>query len=932
MFRQINLSNDFIKKIIEQVAGRVPQNVLEDFLSLLEKEIKQHYFTNSSESNLLRIIQHQFDAVVFINDCLKYPHQIEILVTIANNSNYLSDILVRNPEYFTWIVNPSVMNQKIDEKYYSDLLDNSLSTFKSFSAKVNVIRNFKRKEILRIGIKDIFLKEDLKFITRYLSNLAIVISRKLFKLCYTEVLKKHGIEKIKNRFVVFSVGKLGANELNYSSDIDLIAFYDKNTLIGKRIFYAQIVQETILLFIETASQKTGSGFLYRVDFRLRPDGRNAPLCGSYLQYMNYYEMRGEAWERQMLIKANYLCGSKNLYNNFSDYISRFIYPTNFSVSPVEQIKRLKINIEQANKSDENIKLIPGGIRDIEFSIQALQLLNGGKDKSVRNSNTLNAIQSLSNKNIISLTEANSFTKAYYLYRKVEHYLQLMNDQQTHNIPANGELVEKLSHFLGFNDLNSFKEQIDSQRILIQNIYNSIVNITSDINKTNSYSKVRFIDLKRSLNNLEFLRIGKSLLDKKQFDIRTTLSFENIEPQLISFLINSVDADLVLENFVRVIRTANFPQIWYNEFNDNKFFNIFFQLCEQSQKAIDLFAEDKSLRDDFLTRKALVPLDNFNDVNLNLKSFFFRSSVQLISKSISAKTFPKLFTNYLDHNFKNIIKTFSSDKKWKDDFFVAALGSFGSSQLSFSSDIDLIFVIKNINEFPGVQKDFQHLLQLLRNNLPGLEIDCRLRPEGKNSLLVWDIYNYKKYFSTRARTWEYQAFTKCRLIYGNSNLFNDLLEHYIQNIEKLEQHKMKIDILEMRKKLLPINNDTFNIKKSSGGLVDIDFMITYLLLSNPYLILQLNGKSLLDSPDTLEKILDFKTVTSLINNYNFLKEIELAIQNIFNTKVSKIPSDESKLIKLSKALGFAEKELLSHKINTITAEIRKLYQEILTGKK
>ncbi len=932
MYRQTNLSNDFIKKIIEQVTGRVPQNVLEDFLSLLEKEIKQHYFTNSSESNLLRIIQHQFDVAFFINECLKYPHQIEILFTIANNSNYLSDILVRNPEYFTWIINPSVMNQFIDEKYYSDSLDNSLSTFKSFSAKVNVIRNFKRKEILRIGVKDIFLKEDLIFITGYLSNLAVAISRKLFKLCYAEVLKKHRIEKIKNRYVVFSVGKLGANELNYSSDIDLIAFYDKNTLIDKRIFYDQIIKETILLFIETASIKTGSGFLYRVDFRLRPDGRNAPLCGSYLQYLNYYEMRGEAWERQMLIKSNYLCGSKSLYNNFSDYISKFIYPASFSVSPVEQIKRLKINIEQKNKSDGNIKLVPGGIRDIEFSIQALQLLNGGKDKSVRNANTLDAIKNLSNRNIISQTEADSFTKAYYLYRKVEHYLQLMNDQQTHNIPAEGELAEKLSHFLGFNELNSFKEQINSQRISILNIYNSIVEIEPDINKTNNYNKVRFVDIKRSLNNLEFLRTGKSLLDKKQFDTRTTSSFEKIEPQLISFLINSVDADLVLENFVRVIRAANFPQIWYDEFNDSKFFNVFIKLCEQSQKAIDLFAEDKSLRDDFLTRKALVPLDNFKDVNLNFKSFSFRASVQLISKSISAETFPKLFTNYLEQNFINIIKIFSADKKWKDDFFVAALGSFGSSQLSFSSDIDLIFVINNIKIFPYVQNDFQHLLKLLRNNFPELKIDCRLRPEGKTSLLVWDIYDYKKYFSTRARTWEYQAFTKSRLLFGSSDLFDELLKHFIQNVERLEHHKMKIEILEMRKKLLPITNDTFNIKKSSGGLVDIDFIITYLLLSNPYLILQLNGKSLLDSTETLQKILDHKTAISLINNFKFLKEFELAIQNVFNTKVSKIPSDESKLVKLSKVLGLAENKSLSNKLISVTAEIKKQYQEILTGKK
>ncbi len=341
MFRQKTLSKDFITKIIEKAAGKTPPKMLEDFLSSIEKEINLHYFTISSESNLLRIIQNQIDIAFFINECLKYPHQIEILISLSNNSNYLTDILVRNPEYFHWIINPSVLEHKLDEKYFTSVLDKTISSYKYFNSKVNALRNFKRKEILRIGLKDIYLKEDLVNITRYLSQLANSISSVLFELCYKEILAKYNIDKTIRRYVVFSLGKLGGNELNYSSDIDLIAFYDKNSLINKKIFYNQILSETILLFIETASKKTGSGFLYRIDFRLRPDGRNAPLCGSIAEYLRYYEMRGEDWERQMLIKANFLCGSKTLYKKFSDYVSKFVYPVSFTVSPIEQIRKIK---------------------------------------------------------------------------------------------------------------------------------------------------------------------------------------------------------------------------------------------------------------------------------------------------------------------------------------------------------------------------------------------------------------------------------------------------------------------------------------------------------------------------------------------------------------------------------------------------------------
>ncbi|MCK7523367.1 MAG: hypothetical protein MZV64_39800 [Ignavibacteriales bacterium] len=152
----------------------------------------------------------------------------------------------------------------------------------------------------------------------------------------------------------------------------------------------------------------------------------------------------------MLIKANFLCGSENLYKKFYNSVSRFIYPATFSVSPIEQIKKLKTSIEQRSKSDENIKFVSGGIRDIEFSLQALQLLNGGKDLSIRTGNSLDAIDKLSNKNILAKEEAEIFNSVYIFYRRAEHYLQLMNDQQTHTIPAEGEMAEKLAHYLKFN--------------------------------------------------------------------------------------------------------------------------------------------------------------------------------------------------------------------------------------------------------------------------------------------------------------------------------------------------------------------------------------------------------------------------------------------------------------------------------------------------
>ena len=928
MFRQKSPSKDFITKIIEKATGKIPPKRLEDFLSCIEKEINLHYFTTSSESNLLRIIQYQFDIAFFINECLEYPHQIEILISLSNNSNYLTDILVRNPEYFHWIINPSVLEQKLDEKYFISSLEKTISSYKYFSSKVNAIRNFKRKEILRIGLKDIYLKEDLANITHYLAQLANSISSALFELCYKEILSKYNIDKTIRRYAIFSLGKLGGTELNYSSDIDLIAFYDKNSLINKKIFYNQILSETILLFIETASKKTGSGFLYRVDFRLRPDGRNAPLCGSIAEYLRYYEMRGEDWERQMLIKANFLCGSKTLYKKFSDYVSKFVYPATFSVSPVEQIRILKTSIEQKNATDDNIKLVSGGIRNIEFSLQALQLLNGGKDVSLRDGNSINTIEKLKQKLFLTEEEANIFLSSYIFYRKVEHYLQLMNDLQTHTIPSDGEIAEKLAHFLGFKNLITFRENLELAKEKVQSVYNSIVIIEKPKEANFDFDKINFADRKRAQSNFEFLRTGKNLFKNKQFDSRTISSFEKIKEQLISFLLSSANPDLVLDNFARVIKSASFPKIWFEELTDKIFFNLFLEICERSQKAIDLFAEDKFLRDDFLSRKSLMPFTSELLSDLDLKTFHFKSAVQLSAKLLSQQTFSVLYTDFLNHKFSMLINEFTEDKKWKDRYFVAAMGSFGASELSFSSDIDLVFVVSDIQKYPTLQKDFQKFLKTLRDNLPELEIDCRLRPEGKSSQLVWDINDYKKYFTNRARVWELQSFTKCRLIFGNKNLFDNFLDHYIETVKQKDQKIIKSEMLKMRKKLYPISDDSFNLKKSSGGLSDIDFITAFLFLTNPDLLSELSKNTFGNSIDKLRiKSNNEVNIDLLRGNYSFLKQIELTNQYLFNTKLSKVPTEEVKLFNLSRECGFEDSKSFMNKLNETIKQTRKEFQNI-----
>ncbi|OGU71502.1 MAG: hypothetical protein A2V93_08955 [Ignavibacteria bacterium RBG_16_34_14] len=871
-----------------------------------------------------------FDKASFLHDCIKYPHYVEFLTAISINSNYLTDILVRNPEFFYRFVNPSNLNLKLDENNFSKTVDDTISVYKSFPAKVNSLRSLKRREILRIGLKDILRISDLNEVTSDLSILAKVISDKLFTLCYNEILQKYEIKNNEHEYCIIALGKLGGNELNYSSDIDLIIVYDEDSTIkGKS--YSEILTETVYLFIEAATSITGAGFIYRIDFRLRPDGRNSSLCKSYNEFISYYESRGEDWERQMLIKASLLSGSQNFYEKLMNYLNHFIYPSTFSVSPTEQIKQLKRNIERQLGKDENIKLIPGGIRDIEFSVQSLQLINGGRNSNVRTGNTLEAIIKLTEEKLLTDKEAETLKDAYIFYRRIEHFLQLMNDTQTHTIPEQGEILEKLSSFLRYKSSPEFRYVVKNNRLKVQKIFNSIAGVESKVFK--EQRKINFENENKALQNLRFLREGTGLLGQKSSDKKSISAFQEIEPDLIKYLEDSISPDLVLQNFVRVIKEAKFPSIWYSTFTDKKFYNNFLTILEFSQKSVDLFAEDKELREDFLSKKVFEDINSNSLKNFSTKKITFILSVQFTLDKITFERLSSIFSEYFRIKIENSLDMFSNKDLNAAEFFIAGLGSFSTKEMTFASDIDLVFIVNKLDGKGKLQKEFQNILLTFKNEFIPYNVDCRLRPEGKSSLLVWELNSYSNYLKERARIWELQAFTKLNFIYGNKKLFSLFKKSLTDRVKTENEKNIKRDLLEMRKKLYPksvsLDRYTFNIKKSRGGLTDIEFVLQYLILCNPDLYKKCIGNNTIKNISLLTKANSkLKELSTLKTNFAFLKKIELLNQNIFNNSLSNLVEDEKKFSIFAKKLGLKNKEEFLRKIKSTASFNQNLFDKYI----
>lgn len=434
-------------------------------------------------------------------------------------------------------------------------------------------------------------------------------------------------------------------------------------------------------------------------------------------------------------------------------------------------------------------------------------------------------------------------------------------------------------------------------------------------KDDKIPEIKFKNKTKAQNNLEFLRKGTGLLGQKQFDKGSIDNFQKIEPTLIKYLEHSYDPDKILQNFIRVIRGTSFPSIWYREFENNKFFNSFLQLCEFSQLSIDLFAENDDLREYFLTKKVLENITHRNFIDDNLpgqdfstRKILFIECVQYSLELISSIQVHKTFKKYFNQAIKSTADKILNPAIDESGYAIAALGSLGAGETTFASDIDLIFIVDNLDRYPEIQKNFQSLFLNLKDNLKPFDVDCRLRPEGKSSLLAWDLQSYKSYTLTRARTWELQAFCKLSFVAGNKNIINRLRKAIRIKISGLEKQVLKFDILDMRKKLTPhyaiSMANSFNIKKSSGGITDIEFLIQYILLSDKKYFAKYAGKRIDEIISLLIKNDNrYHDLGNIKNNFLFLKNVELTNQAIFDSTSSILVLNEEKISILSERMNF-----------------------------
>ncbi|OYV87917.1 MAG: hypothetical protein B7Z63_01670, partial [Ignavibacteriae bacterium 37-53-5] len=421
-------------------------------------------------NNFERFLAATPNSASVLSDLSRDAKLFSDFLKIISTSQYLTDILVRHSSYFRFLFSPAGIESPVRPDFLLNELSNQVSIYREASHKNDFVRRIYKREILRIGGRDICGRDNLEATTLQISQLAECMLRISFSIAAEEVKAKRG--QLLAPVSCIALGKFGGNELNYSSDIDLMFLYSE----GKGQGDLEASEEANYFASELMKHLTAEsaeGHLYRVDLRLRPDGTSGAAAQSLDGMIAYYESRGELWERQMLIKARHVAGDEALSNTFLNHLRPFIYPRTWLENPIDEIPRMKIRIETANPNEYNIKIRRGGIRDIEFVVQALQLLNGGANPEIQTGNTLRAIKLLAKNGILNKREAALLSNAYKFYRLVEHRLQLFSNMQTHTLPSDMIEFRNLSKRCGYKNERKFRNELFGYFDEVSELFNNV---------------------------------------------------------------------------------------------------------------------------------------------------------------------------------------------------------------------------------------------------------------------------------------------------------------------------------------------------------------------------------------------------------------------------------------------------------------------------
>ena len=772
------------------------------------------------------------------------------------------------------------------------------------------LRRWKGWEMTRIALRELASAADLEETTAELSQIAEICIREVFAHWNAKLRESLGTPQAE--MAVLALGKLGGRELNHSSDVDLIFFYSEEGEISPRLSHHQWFNRLAEKILDTFSTPDPEGALFRVDLRLRPEGSAGPLARSLESMENYYAGFGETWERIALIKARGIAGSRELTYEFLRQHQPFIYPRSPTPDLLDEIAAIKRRIEHdvAKDLQRDVKLGRGGIREIEFVVQTLQFIHGGRNAFLQETNTLNALQALARLELIPRSEVLELDRAYRFLRKVEHRLQIEAEQQTHTVPASPAAVERLARSLEFRSGKEFSTQLRSTMDKVRSSFDRVV--------TTSPAERSQPDLK---NFRDEKTAGRSLADllkptsASHIAPRTKQVFAKLRPNLLDQIGRMADPDATLNQFVRFVEAYGLRGLLFELLATNPtLLELIVKTFDRSRFAGDLLIRRPQLLEEITRDKSfnqprsigdhLARLQSFgaNATNLDpVRAYRQRQTLRITMRDVLGVAESSVIFAELS-DLADACITFTNNILGGDDITTIALGKFGGRESSYGADLDVIF----IGEDP---RSAQNLITAATQ--PSAEgtiasLDTRLRPDGEKGALIASLIAYESYYNERAQLWEVQALTRARGINGPlQNAFVEMVQPIWRKAGELPDLFATIDNMLER-----IHRDRSSgwalgdFKTGFGGLMDAEFLVQALQMRAG--IWEPNWEAALQQL-TEDSAISKRDAERVAGSYRFLRRIENTLRRFENKNVCSLPVAPEEQQKLAIRLGYRNVE-------------------------
>jgi glutamate-ammonia-ligase adenylyltransferase len=931
---------------------------------------------------------------------------VALLATLLAQSPYLAQMIAREPHVAQELAcDPYLMRAK-DQATMRAELGRTLGDVTRPEDVMRVLRTYRNREMLRLGARELGwgsfaeVGRELAALAGACLDVAVAAAREELERRYGPAREAAGGRA---RFAVIGMGKLGGQELNFSSDIDLIYVYSSDEGgagdLTLHEFFVKLAERVTRLIAEP----TEDGFVFRVDLRLRPEGQRGPLANSVAGLESYYESFGRPWERQAWLKARPVAGDLDLGEEVLRTLEPFVYPRTTSPRVIEDLNDLnrRIKTELKGDRDRNVKLGPGGIREIEFFTQALQLLFAGKNPALRERGTLKALDKLLFAGLVTAREHRELSDAYVFLRRLEHRLQLEQGAQTHSLPEGEEALARVGRRLGCPTLPVFRAALARHREAVSAIYATLgaaeelspeVAALLDPGTTGAELRRRlealgFHDPEAAAQELELLRRKP----QSPFGAGATGAAARLAPVLLDEIRRSADPDLALRHLSQLVsRRGSWWGVWRVLEEQRPLVRLLVSLFGMSDFLSKLFLGQPDLIDQLLTLSRAAPHRSRRELSedlaarlgppgatayedaLHLLRRFRNEELCRIGLYDSAGALDVLAVQEQLSDLADVIleatvplvvaqvaarygaPRFGPPGAPPEDeparLAVVGLGKLGGRELTYASDLDVIFVYAGAGADVAAggisrQELFSRVATRLLSALGSAldegrlyEVDTRLRPSGQHGALVSSLDAFEEYHRSHAWLWERQALVRARFVAGDPELgqrIEALCAAYAYRPGAPPGPEMASEIAKMRERmereLAREQAGRYNIKSGRGGLVDIEFIVQFLQLRHGGDAPGLRERGTLPALRALRAagLLPEETGRRLAEAYLFLRRLENRLRIVQDRSISELRSDPIEMDKLARRMGYHEAgggaRLLADYLRH-TGQVRELYRD------